>query len=192
MIEGKFIMEIAQECQGGARINYIFHEIYTTVIKDIDPLEYLTDGDIQCAIKNSSALGPSLFIPEGAFDVLLKSQVVRLLQPSLDCAEQVYQELRKVILNIQIPELTKYYRLQSKIYDVMEEVLDQCLQPTLDMIVSLIEIQNAHININHPDFIGGSESIMNLFQIDDNSDGNTLLTKTDKASIYEKVDNSDT
>ena len=45
----------------------------------------------------------------------------------------------------------------------MEEVLDQCLQPTLDMIISLIEIQSAHININHPDFIGGSESIMNLF-----------------------------
>lgn len=73
MIEGRFINEIAQECQGGARINYIFHEIYTTVIKDIDPLEYLTDSDIQCAIKNSSALGPSLFIPEGAFEVLLKS-----------------------------------------------------------------------------------------------------------------------
>ena len=74
----------------------------------------------------------------------------------------------------------------------MEEVLDQCLQPTLDMIVSLIEIQNAHVNINHPDFIGGSESIMNLFQIDDDAEGHTLLTKTEKASIYEKVDNSDT
>ena len=45
----------------------------------------------------------------------------------------------------------------------MEEVLDKCLQPTLDMIVSLIEIQNAHINTNHPDFIGGTEGILSLF-----------------------------
>ena len=93
----------------------------------------------------------------------MKSQVVRLLQPSLDCAEEVYHELRKIVVSIQIPELQKYYRLQSKICDVMEEVLDQCLHPTTEMIISLIEIHNAHININHPDFIGGSDSLMNLF-----------------------------
>lgn len=43
MIEGKFVKESAVECLGGSRINYIFHNIFVKSIKDINPLEYLTD-----------------------------------------------------------------------------------------------------------------------------------------------------
>ena len=42
-IEGRFVKEIAVECQGGSRINYIFHEIFKKVINQIDPFEYLTE-----------------------------------------------------------------------------------------------------------------------------------------------------
>lgn len=48
----------------------------------------------------------------------------------------------------------------------MESVLDKCLNPTIDMIANLIEIENAHINTNHPDFIGSADSLLNLFQTD--------------------------
>ena len=99
-IEGRFVREIAVECQGGSRINYIFHEIFNKVINSIDPFEYLTEQDIQTAIKNASALSPSLFVPEGAFEVLIRQQIARLLEPSLDCAYEVYEELRKIVINI--------------------------------------------------------------------------------------------
>jgi hypothetical protein len=46
MIEGKFVKESAVECLGGSRINYIFHHIFIKTVKDIDPLQYLTDLDI--------------------------------------------------------------------------------------------------------------------------------------------------
>ena len=32
------------------------------------------------------------------------------------------------------------------------------------MIVNLIEIENAHINTNHPDFVGSADTLLNLFQ----------------------------
>ena len=32
------------------------------------------------------------------------------------------------------------------------------------MILNLIEIENAHINTNHPDFVGSAETLLNLFQ----------------------------
>lgn len=162
-IEGRFVKEIAVECQGGARINFIFHEIFNKVINSIDPFEYLTEQDIQTAIKNASALTPSLFVPEGAFEVLVRQQIARLLEPSVDCAYEVYEELRKIVINIQLPELQRYYRLQSKICDVMESVLDKCLTPTIMMIGNLIEIENGHINTNHPDFVGSADSLLNLF-----------------------------
>ena len=99
-IEGQFVNEIAVECLGGSRINYIFHNIFNTVITNIDPFEYLTDQDIQTAIMNSRALTPSLFVPEGAFEVLVRQQIARLLEPSLDCAHDVYYELREVVIHI--------------------------------------------------------------------------------------------
>ena len=53
MIEGKFVKESVVDCLGGSRINYIFHSIFVKSIKDIDPFQYLTEQDIQTAIKNA-------------------------------------------------------------------------------------------------------------------------------------------
>lgn len=116
---------------------------------------------------------PSLFVPEGAFEVLIRQQIARLLEPSLDCTYQVYEELRKIVIDINLPELAHYYKLQSKICDVMENVLDKCLTPTTEMIMNLFEIENATINTNHPDFVGSADSLLNLFQAgeDENDPG---------------------
>lgn len=72
MIEGKFVKESAIECLGGSRINFIFHEIFVKSVKEIDPLSHLKDTDIQTAIKNAQALSPGLFVPETAFEVLVR------------------------------------------------------------------------------------------------------------------------
>lgn len=140
------------------------------MVNSINPFEYLSEQDIQTAIKNASALSPSLFVPEGAFEVLIRQQIARLLEPSLDCAYEVYEELRKIVISIKIPELQRYYKLESKICDVMEGVLDKCLTPTTEMIANLIEIENAHINTNHPDFIGSADSMLNLFATPEEQD----------------------
>ena len=110
-LEGRFVKDVATECMGGARINYIFHKIFRNIINKVDPFEYLSEQDIQTAIKNASAMSPSLFVPEGAFEVLVRQQIARLLDPSLDCAALVYEELRRLVLEIQLPELQRYYKL---------------------------------------------------------------------------------
>ena len=71
-LEGRFVRDVALECLGGARINYIFHKIFRNIINGIDPFENLSEQDIQTAIKNASAMSPSLFVPEGAFEVLVR------------------------------------------------------------------------------------------------------------------------
>jgi len=52
----------------------------------------------------------------------------------------------------------------------MEGVLDKCLTPTTEMIANLVEIENAHINTNHPDFVGSADSLLNLFSNDQDQD----------------------
>mmetsp|Transcript_37668 Transcript_37668/g.57698 ORF Transcript_37668/g.57698 Transcript_37668/m.57698 type:complete len:131 (-) Transcript_37668:569-961(-) len=46
----------------------------------------------------------------------------------------------------------------------METVLNKCLTPTTEMIANLIEIENAHINASHPDFIGSADGMLNMFE----------------------------
>jgi len=64
--------------KGGSRLNYIFYDVYTKAINDIDPFDVLTDEDISTAIRNAGALKTNLFVPEAAFEILTKQQILRL------------------------------------------------------------------------------------------------------------------
>jgi dynamin 1-like protein len=66
------VENITKEISGGARINHIFEIVYRRAIKKIDPFDTLSDDDIRTAIKNAGALKPNLFVPEGAFEILIK------------------------------------------------------------------------------------------------------------------------
>eukprot|EP00826_Nyctotherus_ovalis_P062787 TRINITY_DN9143_c0_g1_i2.p1 TRINITY_DN9143_c0_g1~~TRINITY_DN9143_c0_g1_i2.p1 ORF type:complete len:445 (-),score=93.21 TRINITY_DN9143_c0_g1_i2:41-1375(-) len=72
----------------GARINLIFNEIYANSLTSLTPLQNLTEVNIRTAILNAKALSPSLFIPESAVEMLIRSEIDRCLKPSLCCALQ--------------------------------------------------------------------------------------------------------
>jgi vacuolar protein sorting-associated protein 1 len=47
--------DLAQnELSGGARIGFVFHELYNTAIKSFDPFDQVPDGDIRTMLYNSS------------------------------------------------------------------------------------------------------------------------------------------
>lgn len=71
-VDGKFVKDTAIELKGGSRLNYIFYDVYTAAIRNIDPFDALSDEDIQTAIRNASSLRPNLFVPEVAFEILSK------------------------------------------------------------------------------------------------------------------------
>jgi len=47
----------------------------------------------------------------------------------------------------------------------MFNLLQKCLDPTNTMVKNLVRIQDAYINTYHPDFMGGANSIMNVFDV---------------------------
>jgi hypothetical protein len=75
----------------------------------------------------------------------------------------------------------------------MENVLDKCLTPTCEMIMNLMEIENALINTNHPDFVGSADSLLNLFQeetdspteVNEGQQNYSLLSQSKKAAVQE-------
>lgn len=163
IIEGSFVIDCNKFFIGGARINFIFQEIFKKEISAIDPFDQLSDDDIRTAIKNSNGLRPSLFIPEAAFEVLVKQQISRLSYPSLLCVKRVHEELKKIVDHISIAEISRFNKLENKIKLVMINVLDKLLDPTNTMIKNLVEIEKSFINTTHPDFLGPEQSVLNLF-----------------------------
>ena len=98
-IEGTNVDISTKELSGGARIYYIFNDVFGHALTSIEPTQNLDNQDIRTAIRNSTGPRPSLFVPEVAFDLLVKPQIKLLEAPSLRCVELVYEELVKICHN---------------------------------------------------------------------------------------------
>ncbi|KAG2175736.1 hypothetical protein INT44_000214 [Umbelopsis vinacea] len=151
-----------KQLYGGARIYYIFNNVFGQALDTIAPCSQLSNNDIRTAIRNSTGPRPSLFVPEIAFDLLIKPQIKLLEPPSLKCVELVYEELMKICHNCGSKELQRYPRLFARMAEVVSELLREHLSPTVTYVASLIAIQRAYINTNHPEFLGAAGAMASL------------------------------
>lgn len=167
-IDGIFPQGITtNELCGGARIYFIFNEIYGSKLSLINPMKNLNFDDIKTAIKNSTGSRPSLFVPESAFDLLVKPQINLLEDPSRHCVELIYEELMKIVhlcSHDDRSELKNYPIFQEKLLEVVNDLLKERLGPTIKYVESLIEIQKSYINTNHPNFIGPAKAMSLIIQ----------------------------
>ncbi|RWW32433.1 hypothetical protein BHE74_00028898 [Ensete ventricosum] len=89
VVEGKNEELSTDELSGGARIHYIFQSIF---VKSLE-FRYLFHFDEPwCSI--------SIINDQVPFDVLVRRQISRLLDPSLQCAKFIYDELIKVYTSL--------------------------------------------------------------------------------------------
>ena len=152
------------ELCGGARVYYIFNSVFGSSLETINPSNNLSIQDIRTAIRNSTGPRPSLFVPELAFDLLIKPQIKLLEAPSQRCVELVYEELIKICHTCGSNELARFPRLQGKLIEVVSELLRERLGPTSSYVESLISIQRAYINTNHPNFLGAAAAMSSVVQ----------------------------
>lgn len=55
VIEGSNTKDLSlNELSGGARISFVFHELFNNGVKSIDPFDQVKDGDIRTILYNSS------------------------------------------------------------------------------------------------------------------------------------------
>ncbi|KAI0531610.1 Dynamin central region-domain-containing protein [Xylaria digitata] len=161
-IDGTSTEISTKELSGGARIYYIFNSVFGSSLESIDPTSNLSALDIRTAIRNSTGPRPSLFVPEMAFDLLVKPQIKLLEMPSQRCVELVYEELIKICHTCGSTELSRYPRLQAKLIEVVSDLLRERLGPASSYVESLISIQRAYINTNHPNFLGAAAAMSHV------------------------------
>jgi len=147
---------------GGARLSHIFHRVFASTILDFDAFNGLPDLEIRAAMRNASGQKPQLFIPEVAFESLVRRQIQKLEEPSLQCVRLVNEELEKLASQSEAREMERFPDVREKILEVARKVIKRCWQPTNSMVTNVIKIELAHVNVDHPDFIGGSGAMSRL------------------------------
>lgn len=152
------------ELYGGARISYIFNEIFSKSLQEVNPFDTLSDEDIRTTIRNANGPRQSLFVPEVSFEILAKRQIQRLEQPGLQCVDLVFDELQRVTSQCETMELSRFPELRDRVVETVNGMLRASLVPTQSMVQNLIQIELAYVNTNHPDFIGGSRAVAQLME----------------------------
>lgn len=161
-IDGRSTSLSTAELTGGARIAYIFADVYTSGLKKLKPTDGLTLNDIRTALRNATGTRAALFVPEQSFEALVRRQIARLEEPSLQCAQLVFDELYTILAATEDYALGPFPNLRKQVEKTVLDLLQAALIPTKEMISNLVAIELAYINTSHPDFIGGARAIQAL------------------------------
>jgi hypothetical protein len=154
----------ADELYGGARISYIFHQVFGRSLNSVGAFDGLAEDEIRTTIGNANGTRPALFVPEISFDILVRRQIRRLEQPGVQCVDLVYDELQRIAAQSEPTELTRYPNLRDRMMDVVSSLLKRSVGPTQMWVSNLVRIELSYINTNHPDFIGGSRAVARLME----------------------------
>lgn len=163
VIFGKTIKKYSDQVQGGSRINTILYNIYVKGIQEYKGASRLTTTEIKSAILNCSGINSPLIVSEQAFYTLVKDLILDLKNPSLCCAQEIYEEMRQILYSMEFPELKNYGNIVNALRQEMENLLEETLKPTESTIKTLFEIELTHINVKHPDFQDCHDSLKRLY-----------------------------
>jgi dynamin 1-like protein len=154
------------ELSGGARISFVFHELYSNGVKSVDPFDFIKDLDIRTLLVNSSGSSPALFVGTTAFEVIVKQQIKRLEEPSLKCVSLVYDELVRILSQLlSKPTFRRYPALKEKFHQVAVSFYKKLMDPTNKLVKDLVAMEACYINTGHPDFMNGSRVCISLRRI---------------------------
>ncbi|KAL9579849.1 MAG: hypothetical protein Q9212_004856 [Teloschistes hypoglaucus] len=148
------------ELSGGARISFVFHELYSNGVKAVDPFDQVKDIDIRTILYNSSGSSPALFVGTTAFELIVKQQIKRLEDPSLKCVSLVYDELVRILSQLlSKPMFRRYPSLKEKFHAVVIGFYKKVLDPTNKLVRDLVAMESCYINTGHPDFLNGHRAM---------------------------------
>ncbi|KAH9484095.1 vacuolar protein sorting-associated protein 1 [Psilocybe cubensis] len=140
----------SNELSGGARISFVFHELFNNGIKSIDPFDQVKDGDIRTILYNSSGSTPALFVGTQAFEVIVKQQIKRLEEPSLKCCQLVYDELIRILgqLLTKVQAFRRYPALRERFNAVVVNFFKTAMNPTNKLVQDMVAYVITSLPVN--------------------------------------------
>lgn len=150
----------SQELSGGARISFVFHEIFKNGINALDPFDQIKDADIRTIMHNTSGSAPSLFVGTQAFEVLVQQQIRRMEEPTLRCVNLIFDELVRILSQIIAqPLYSRYPALKDQLSSHFVAFLRSELNPTIEFVKDIIRAEETYVNTAHPDLLRGAQAM---------------------------------
>jgi len=160
VLEGHNAELSSMELSGGARISFVYHELYSNGVKAVDPFDLVKDGEIRTILYNSSGPSPALFVGTTAFEVIVKDQIKRLEEPSLKCVSLVYDELVRILGQLlNKPLFRRYPQMKEKLHAVVIAFYKKSMDPTNKLVRDLVAMEACYVNTGHPDFLNGHRAM---------------------------------
>lgn len=148
------------ELSGGARISFVFHEIFKNGINSLDPFDQIKDADIRTILHNTSGSAPSLFVGTQAFEVLVQQQIRRMEDPTLRCVNLIFDELVRILSQIIAqPMYSRYPALKEQLSLHFVAFLRSEVIPTNEFVIDLIKAEETYVNTAHPDLLRGTQAM---------------------------------
>ena len=174
LIEGRSIQDNVETLEGGAKIREVLLRSFISQLKSIEALEDMDEEHIREAIDSASGVKTNFYVSEAAFELLLKIEIKRLIDPSLNIMNEVYEELRSLTLTIEIPESERFPNLKESIIYIVHSVLLGSLAPTEEFIKNFLDIQLAYINTNLAE-----KSVLSQFLLKAEDEADAALTRSE-------------
>ncbi|WFD42395.1 dynamin GTPase [Malassezia psittaci] len=161
VIDGNSNDLTVNELAGGARISFVFHELFSNGVKSIDPFDNVKDADIRTILYNSSGSSPALFVGTTAFEVIVKQQIKRLEDPSIKCCSLVYDELVRILSQLlsKNASFRRFPALRERFNLVVIQFFKRCMSPTTKLVSDIIASEACYLNTGHPDFLSGHKAL---------------------------------
>ncbi|XBW37139.1 hypothetical protein QEN19_002717 [Hanseniaspora menglaensis] len=150
----------SQELSGGARISFVFHEIFKNGVYSLNPFDKIKDSDIRTIMYNSSGYAPSLFVGTEAFEILVKQQIERFHMPSEKLVMLVVDELVRILKQITSQtQFSRYPLLRDALINCFIDFIKNNATPTNNLVRDIIDGEETYINTAHPDLLRGSDAM---------------------------------
>ena len=123
MIEGRDQDMSDGEIGGGAKIAELLHGPFRQTIEDVDVMDAMSPAQLRNIIRNAGGLGGGLFIPDEAFQLVIRRAIKKLDNPSKSCVQMVYDELMTQAMEIETPEMARFAMLKDRVHQGAREVI---------------------------------------------------------------------
>ena len=145
----------ATELYGGARVAYLFEEVFRGTLRGANLAAALPDNVVRSALANAQGTrARAALVAEAPFEALARRCIKRLEEPCLQCARLVRAELRRVARRTGSAALGRFPELEAAALAEVETFLSASLAPCEAQIRTLLAMECGYINTRHPDFVG--------------------------------------
>ncbi|KAJ7095543.1 Dynamin central region-domain-containing protein [Mycena epipterygia] len=144
----------------GDRIDLVFRPEFSAGIKDVNPFDQVKDGDIRSILYSCSGSFSAPFVGTKAFEVIVKHQITRLREPSLQYCQLVHEELLGVVSRIlgKISAFQRHPALRERLHACVTHFFEESMEATTKFVSDIVAMQACCINMMHLDFIGSRKA----------------------------------